>query len=103
MESAELGDQWPHLAREVNEGFERLKSMIKGLLDKGKEAGELVDEANTEDIADLFFFLNAGRFCSVWHGQINPEPTPNYQFTYRVRGQSSCSGSARNLRMDASC
>ena len=55
VESTELGDQWPHLSREINEGFERLKSMLKGFLDKAKEAGDLVDEIKTEDVADMIF------------------------------------------------
>lgn len=66
VESTELGDQWPHLAQEINEGFERLKSMLKGLLDKAKEAGELVDETKTEDVADMIFSGMLG--ASVLYG-----------------------------------
>jgi AcrR family transcriptional regulator len=55
VESAELGDQRPHLAQEINEGFDRLKSMIKGFLDQAKDAAELRDETNTEDVADVIF------------------------------------------------
>ena len=55
VESAELGDQWPHLAEEINEGFDRLKSMIKRLLDQAKERGELREPTNTEDVADMLF------------------------------------------------
>ena len=55
VESAELGDQWPHLAEEINEGFDRLKSMIKGFLDQAKDAGQLRFETNTDDVADMIF------------------------------------------------
>lgn len=55
VESAEIGDQWPHLAEEINEGFDRLKSMVKGFLDQAKNGGQLKNEINTEDIADMIF------------------------------------------------
>lgn len=55
IESTELVDQWPRLAGEINEGFERLKFMLKGFLDKAKEAGELVNETKTEYVADMIF------------------------------------------------
>lgn len=51
----ELNDQQPHLAREVNEGFERFKGMIKGLLDQEKEDGRLKDSVNTSLAAELVF------------------------------------------------
>jgi AcrR family transcriptional regulator len=55
VESAEIGDQWPHLAKEINEGFDRLKFMIKGFLDQAKNGGQLRNETNTEDTADMIF------------------------------------------------
>jgi len=55
IESTELVDQWPRLAGEINEGFERLKFMLKGFLDKAEEAGELVNETKTEYVADMIF------------------------------------------------
>lgn len=55
VESAEIGDQWPHLAEEINEGFDRLKSMVKGFLDQAKNGGQLKNETNTEDVADMIF------------------------------------------------
>lgn len=66
VESAKLGDQWPHLAQEINEGFDRLKSMIKGFLDQAKDAGELRDATNTEDVADMIFSGMLG--ASVMYG-----------------------------------
>ncbi|UCE83819.1 MAG: TetR/AcrR family transcriptional regulator [Deltaproteobacteria bacterium] len=55
VESAEIGDQWPHLAKEINEGFDRLKFMVKGFLDQAKNGGQLRNETNTEDTADMIF------------------------------------------------
>ncbi|UCG11850.1 MAG: TetR/AcrR family transcriptional regulator, partial [Deltaproteobacteria bacterium] len=52
VEATEMGDQWPHLAEEIDEGFSRLRSMLKNYLDQAKEDGQLRDEANTEDVAD---------------------------------------------------
>lgn len=53
--SVELDDQRPHLARELNEGFVRLKAMINRLLDQGKESGEIRDEVNTKDVTEMIF------------------------------------------------
>lgn len=53
--SVELVDQRPHLSREVNEGFLRLKAMIKRLLDQGKESGELKDEVDTRAVTEMIF------------------------------------------------
>lgn len=53
--SVELDDQRPHLARELNDGFVRLKSMINRLLNQGKASGEVRDEINTEAVAEMIF------------------------------------------------
>lgn len=53
--SVELDDQRPHLAREINKGFVRLKAMIIRLLDQGKESGEIKDEVNTEAVTEMIF------------------------------------------------
>jgi len=66
VESAELADQWPHIAEEVNEGFDRFKSMIKGFLDQAKDASQLRDSANTADVADMIFSGMLG--ASVMYG-----------------------------------
>jgi len=50
-----LSDQQPHLAREVNEGFERFKGMIKRLLDQEKAAGRLKDGIDTSLVAEMVF------------------------------------------------
>jgi AcrR family transcriptional regulator len=66
VESAELGDQRPHLAEEVNEGFDRLKSMIKGFLDQAKDSRQLRYETDTENVAEMIFSGMLG--ASVMYG-----------------------------------
>lgn len=53
--SVELDDQRSVFSQELNEGFARLKGMIKRLLDQGKESGELRDEVNTEAVTEMIF------------------------------------------------
>ena len=53
--AVELNDQRPHLAREMNEGFMRFKGMLKRLLDQEKNAGNLKDEIDTQQVAELIF------------------------------------------------
>jgi AcrR family transcriptional regulator len=53
--SVELDDQNPVFSRELNEGFVRLKRMIRRLLDQGKESGELRAEVNTEALTEMIF------------------------------------------------
>jgi TetR/AcrR family transcriptional repressor of nem operon len=53
--AVELNDQQPHLAREVNEGFERFKGMIKRLLDQEKSAGRLKEGIDTDLVAEMVF------------------------------------------------
>jgi len=53
--AVELADSRPHLAKELNEGFVRLKAMIKRLLDQTKEAAELRDSVSTESVTEVLF------------------------------------------------
>jgi len=53
--SVELDDQMPDLAHEVNKGFEGLKSMINGLLERGKESGELKAGTDTQAVTEMIF------------------------------------------------
>jgi TetR/AcrR family transcriptional repressor of nem operon len=53
--AVELNDQQPHLARAVNEGFERFKGMLKRLLDQEQQAGALKNGIDTEVVAELIF------------------------------------------------
>ena len=53
--SVELDDQNPVFSRELNEGFVRLKAMIKRLLDQGKGSEELRADVNTEEVTEMIF------------------------------------------------
>ena len=53
--SVELDDQQPHLSREINEGFVRLKAMIKELFDQGKRSGELRGHVDTAAVTEMVF------------------------------------------------
>ncbi|NWF92242.1 MAG: TetR/AcrR family transcriptional regulator [Syntrophaceae bacterium] len=53
--SVELDDQRPDFSRELNEGFVRLKAMIKRYLDEGKERGELKEDVKTEAVTEVIF------------------------------------------------
>ena len=53
--SVELDDQNPVFSRELNEGFVRLKAMIKRLLDQGKGSEELRSDVNTEEVTEMIF------------------------------------------------
>lgn len=53
--AVELHDQQPHLAREVIEGFNRFKGMIKHLLDQEQAAGRLRDGVDTGMATEIIF------------------------------------------------
>ena len=55
MFAVELGDQRPHLSKEVQKGFVGLKIMIKRMLDQSKEAGELKEEVSSKEMAEIIF------------------------------------------------
>jgi len=51
----ELSDQLPSLASEVNEGFVRLKSMIRRFLDEEKRSGGIPASTDTGKVTNLVF------------------------------------------------
>lgn len=53
--AVELAGQSPKLAEEVNEGFVRLRGMIRRALDEGKTAGQVDPAADTERITEMVF------------------------------------------------
>jgi TetR/AcrR family transcriptional repressor of nem operon len=55
LESSDLADQWPEIAREISEGFDRFKVMIRRYLDQAKSTGELEAGVNTAEAADIVF------------------------------------------------
>jgi AcrR family transcriptional regulator len=53
--SVEFDDQRPQLMKEVAKGFIGLKSMLKNLLEEGKERGELKADVNTDRATEMIF------------------------------------------------
>ena len=53
--SVELDDQRPHLARELNKGYARLKAMIRRFLDQAQQAGQLSDAIDTQALTEMIF------------------------------------------------
>jgi len=51
----ELSDQAPVLAAEVNEGFVRLKRMVRRLFDEEKTSGGISSSTDTDEITNLVF------------------------------------------------
>ncbi len=70
--AVELHDQQPHLAKEVNEGFQRFKSLVKRLLDQAQAAGGLKDGVNTEAVAEMIFSGTLGA-CVAYTSDRSPE------------------------------
>ena len=64
--SVELDDQIPHLAGEVSKGFDGFKSLLKKILDRGQEVGELNPLISTETMAETLFSSMIG--SSVIYG-----------------------------------
>ena len=53
--AVELGDQRPHLSREVNKGFVGLKDMIYRFIDEGKRMGELRNGVDPNTATEIIF------------------------------------------------
>ena len=53
--AVELNDQRPELAGQVNEGFVRLKNMIKRLLDEEKMLGNVSSDVDTTQVTEMIF------------------------------------------------
>jgi len=64
--SVELDDTRPHLVKEVHEGFEGFKSLLKRLLDDAVELGELPADLNTTTVTEMLFTGMLG--ASVLYG-----------------------------------
>lgn len=65
--SVELDDQRPHLAKEVEKGFNGLKGMLKRFLEEGKELGEINGDIDTTAVSEMLFtgMLGASVNCRL--------------------------------------
>lgn len=77
--SVELDDQRPHLARELNEGYVRLKAMINKLLYQAQEAGELCADVDCEALTEMIFsgMLGASVIYGIDKSSLNLDRTIN--------------------------
>ena len=66
LESSDLVEQWPSIAAEVSEGFDRFKAMLQRYLDQAKKMGEIKPGIDTSEIADMLFSSMMG--ASVMYG-----------------------------------
>jgi TetR/AcrR family transcriptional repressor of nem operon len=55
VESSDIADQWPHIAEEIGEGFDRFKAMVQRYLEQAKSVGEIETGVDTSEVADLVF------------------------------------------------
>jgi TetR/AcrR family transcriptional repressor of nem operon len=62
--AVELADQQPRLAREVTEGFDRFKGMLKRLLDQEQAMGRLKNGVDTAMAAEIIFSGTLGACVS---------------------------------------
>ena len=53
--SVELDDTHPHLVKEVHQGFQGFKDLLKRLLIEAVEAGELPDDLNPTTVTEMLF------------------------------------------------
>jgi len=53
--SVELDDSRPHLVKEVHQGFQGFKDLLKRLLIEAIEAGELPDDLNPTTVSEMLF------------------------------------------------
>lgn len=66
LESSDLADQWPEIAREIGAGFDRFKAMLRRYLEEARNAGEIRADVDSGDVADILFSAMMG--ASVMFG-----------------------------------
>jgi TetR/AcrR family transcriptional repressor of nem operon len=76
--SQEMGDLSPAFRSKLNESIERMAQLIVGLLQEGKETGEVSRDLDLEETANFI--------VSAWHGALirmkivkGPEPLENHK------------------------
>jgi AcrR family transcriptional regulator len=82
--SVELNEQNHHLAREINEGFERLKGWIKRHLDEAKAEGRVSARAHTGQMSEIIFsgMLGASMVYGMDHSDENLNRTIDSMVEY---------------------
>jgi TetR/AcrR family transcriptional repressor of nem operon len=83
LESSDLAEQWPEIAREISVGFDRFKVMIRRYLDNAKNAGEIEAGADTAEVADMVFSSMMG--ASVMYSMDKSSENLNGNITSIIR------------------
>ena len=83
LESSDLADQWPEIAREISEGFDRFKMMIRRYLDQAKSTGEIEAGIDTAEAADIVFSSMMG--ASVMYSMDKSGENLNRNMTSIIR------------------
>jgi len=79
LESSDLADQCPGIAREIGEGFDRFKAMLRRHLDHAKSIGEVKAAVDTAEVADMVFSSMMG--ASVMYGMDRSRQNLNRNIT----------------------
>jgi AcrR family transcriptional regulator len=83
VESSDLADQWPDIAEEIGEGFERFKAMVQRYLDQAKSIGEIEPGVDTAEVADMVFSAMMG--ASVMYSMDKSASKLNANITSIIR------------------
>ena len=83
LESSDLVEQWPSIAAEVSEGFDRFKAMLQRYLVQAKNMGEIKPGGDTSEIADMVFSAMMG--ASVMYNMDKSATTLNANITSIIR------------------
>jgi TetR/AcrR family transcriptional repressor of nem operon len=70
--AVELGDQYPHLGREVGQGFAKLRAMLERLLGDERERGTLGDHVDPAQAAEVICSGILG--ACVVHSSVHSSP-----------------------------
>ncbi len=79
LESSDIAEQWPGIASEIGEGFDRFKAMLRRYLDHAKSIGEVKAAVDTAEVADMVFSAMMG--ASVMYGMDRSRQNLNRNIT----------------------
>jgi TetR/AcrR family transcriptional repressor of nem operon len=83
VESSDFADQWPDIAEEIGEGFDRFKAMVQRYLDQAKSIGEIEPGVDTAEVADMVFSAMMG--ASVMYNMDKSASKLNANITSIIR------------------
>jgi AcrR family transcriptional regulator len=82
--SVELDHQESPVARDITDGFDRVKRLLNRLLEQGKESGELRREVDTEAVTEMLFagLLGAAVLYGSTKSSLNLDKAVNALLNY---------------------